>query len=173
MTRVEYSAYCPQSGRSRVKFIFGGCGGRALREPPKITPRAAQLFGPQAAARTTCRAALSRYFMLSAAVGQRRTARLKEPQYSHAPASPAAEAISDEGRPQPSPRGGPQLFANAHTTPSAGCRPERLSLYAAVKFGTMERLAGMGLRSVAKWENRRMRMVRFKGHRRFMLKWEV
>ncbi len=24
--------------RSRVKFIFGGCGGRALREPPKITP---------------------------------------------------------------------------------------------------------------------------------------
>ena len=25
-------------GRSRAKFIFGGCGGRALREPPKITP---------------------------------------------------------------------------------------------------------------------------------------
>ena len=24
--------------RSRVKFIFGGCGGRALREPPKIAP---------------------------------------------------------------------------------------------------------------------------------------
>ena len=21
-----------------IKFIFGGCGGRALREPPKITP---------------------------------------------------------------------------------------------------------------------------------------
>ena len=38
MTRVEYSACCPQSGRSQAKFIFGGCGGRALREPPKITP---------------------------------------------------------------------------------------------------------------------------------------
>ena len=25
-------------GRSLTKFIFGGCGGRALREPPKITP---------------------------------------------------------------------------------------------------------------------------------------
>ena len=36
----------------------------------------------------------------SAAVGRRRTARLKEPQYSHAPAYPAAEAISDRGRPQ-------------------------------------------------------------------------
>ncbi len=36
----------------------------------------------------------------SAAVGRRRTARFFEPQYSHASASPAAEAISDEGRPR-------------------------------------------------------------------------
>ncbi len=32
-------------GGVRVKFIFGGCGGRALREPPKITPRRGEALG--------------------------------------------------------------------------------------------------------------------------------
>ena len=38
-------------GRSRAKFIFGGCGGRALREPPKITPLCGAVV-LEAAART-------------------------------------------------------------------------------------------------------------------------
>ena len=53
MTRVEYSACCSQvDNLALTKFIFGGCGGGAVREPPKITPlcgatvRAAACGGP-------------------------------------------------------------------------------------------------------------------------------
>ena len=52
MTRGEVFGLLYVGGRSRVKFIFGGCRGRALREPPKVTPlrgatvRAAACGGP-------------------------------------------------------------------------------------------------------------------------------
>ena len=34
-----HGVLCRSPTAESVKFIFGGCGGRALREPPKITPR--------------------------------------------------------------------------------------------------------------------------------------
>ena len=66
-------------------FIFGGCGGRSLREPPKITPLRGEVI--RAAACYTLFAdggghARAEGELQSAAVGRRRTARLKEPQAS-------------------------------------------------------------------------------------------
>ena len=95
-----------------IKLIFGGCGGRALHEPPKITPlrgavvRAAACGGPRVSFRERQRASAGArlrpaqscglHFRFgaccsptavgvrqqSAAVGRRRTARLFEPHTS-------------------------------------------------------------------------------------------
>ena len=95
----------------REAFIFGGCGGRALREPPKITPLCgATVLGVACGPRSP----LDCIFGFWRAVRRRRSEcdssppqwgggelrGSEEPQYSHASALPAAEAISGKGRAQ-------------------------------------------------------------------------